>query len=119
MKCEKCGGDIVLRQGRYGSFYACVRYPECKYTKQKNKELDVPCPKCGGKVVVKYSKSKNIFYCCDNYPKCDFSSWDAPLKERCPDCGKTLFRKKGKPLVVCHEKSCGYERPVDEKDGQE
>jgi len=121
MKCEKCGGDIVLRQGRYGSFYACARYPECKYTKQKNKELDVPCPKCGGKVVIKYSKSKNIFYCCDNYPKCDFSSWDAPINEKCPNCGKTLFRKKGKALVVCHEKSCGYERPVEnnDNDGQE
>ena len=113
MKCEKCGSNMVLRQGRYGSFYACEKYPQCKFTKQKNKEIDVPCPQCGGKVVIKYGKSKNAFYCCDNYPKCDFSSWDAPINEKCPQCGKTLFRKKGRAIVICHDKACGYERPDD------
>ena len=112
MKCELCGSDMVLRSGRYGSFYACSQYPKCKFTKQKNKELDAPCPKCGGKVVVKYGKSKTVFYCCDNYPKCDFSSWDQPLTEKCPQCGKTLYKKKGKALVVCNEKGCGYEREL-------
>jgi len=112
MKCELCGSDMVLRSGRYGSFYACSQYPKCKFTKQKNKEIDAPCPKCGGKVVMKYGKSKSVFYCCDNYPKCDFSSWDQPLKDKCPQCGKTLYRKKGKSLVVCNEKGCGYEREL-------
>jgi len=112
MKCEKCGGDMVLRTGRFGSFYACANYPKCKFTKQKNKELDVPCPKCGAKIVVKYSKTKNMFYCCEKYPECDFSSWDMPLNEKCPQCGKTLFRKKGKALAVCHDKSCGYEAEI-------
>ncbi len=112
MKCEKCGADMVLRTGKFGSFYACSNYPKCKFTKQKNKELDIPCPQCGGKIVVKYSKSKNVFYCCDNYPKCDFSSWDMPLEEKCPQCGKTLFRKKGKALAVCHDKKCGYEAEI-------
>ena len=112
MKCEKCGADMVLRNGKFGSFYACSNYPKCKFTKQKNKELDIPCPQCGGKIVVKYSKSKNVFYCCDNYPKCDFSSWDMPLDEKCPQCGKILFRKKGKALAVCHDKKCGYETEI-------
>ena len=112
MKCEKCGADMVLRTGKFGSFYACSNYPKCKFTKQKNKELDIPCPQCGGKIVVKYSKSKNVFYCCDNYPNCDFSSWDMPLEEKCPQCGKTLFRKKGKALAVCHDKKCGYEAEI-------
>ena len=115
MKCERCGANVVLRQGRFGSFYACERYPECKYTKQKNKEIEIPCPKCGGKVVMKFSKSKNMFYCCDNYPKCDFSSWDAPINEKCPNCGKVLFRKKGKALIVCHDKACGYERVAEKE----
>ena len=110
MKCEKCGADMVLRTGRYGSFYACSNYPTCKFTKQKNKELDVPCPQCGAKVVVKFSKNKSMFYCCEHYPTCDFSSWDMPLNEKCPQCGKTLFRKKGKTLIICHDKACGYER---------
>ena len=113
MKCEVCGSDMVIRNGKYGSFYACSQYPKCKFTKQKNKEIEAPCPVCGGKVVIKYGKAKNAFYCCENYPKCDFSSWDMPLTEKCPQCGKTLFRKKGKPLVVCRDKKCGYEKEVE------
>ena len=109
IKCEKCGSDMVIKNGRYGAFYACSNYPKCKFTKPKNKEIDVPCPKCGSKIVVKYSKSKNVFYCCEKYPKCDFSSWDLPLSEKCPQCGKTLFKKKGRSLAVCHDKACGYE----------
>ncbi|MBE6538442.1 MAG: type I DNA topoisomerase [Ruminococcaceae bacterium] len=111
-KCEKCGADMVLRNGRYGSFYACSRYPECNFTKQKTKELDVACPKCGGKILTKYGRNRTVFYSCENYPKCDFSSWDMPLSEKCPDCGNILYRKKGKALVVCHEKDCGYKREV-------
>ncbi|MEE0968931.1 MAG: type I DNA topoisomerase [Clostridia bacterium] len=111
-KCEKCGADMVLRNGRYGSFYACSRYPECKFTKQKTKELDVLCPKCGGKILTKYGRNKTVFYSCEHYPDCDFSSWDMPLTENCPECGNMLFRKKGKPQIICHEKSCGYKRDI-------
>jgi DNA topoisomerase-1 len=111
-KCEKCGADMVQRSGRYGTFFACSRYPECKFTKQKTKELDVPCPKCGGKILTKYGRNRSVFYSCENYPECDFSSWDMPTSEKCPECGKMLFRKKGKPMVICHEKDCGYKREV-------
>ena len=116
MKCEKCGADMVLRNGRFGSFYACSRYPECKFTKQKTKELDVNCPKCGGKIVTKYGRNHTVFYSCENYPNCDFSSWDMPINEKCPNCGEPLFRKKGKPLVICHKKSCGYKREMTADD---
>ena len=118
MKCEVCGSDMVLRNGKYGAFYACSQYPKCKFTKQKNKEIDAPCPKCGSKVVIKYGKSKSAFYCCEHYPKCDFSSWDMPMTESCPKCGKPLFRKKGKPLAICKDKSCGYERELS-RDAEE
>ncbi len=111
-KCEKCGADMVVRTGKFGTFYACSRYPECRFTKQKTKELDAHCPKCGGKILTKYGKNRTVFYSCENYPDCDFSSWDMPLSETCPDCGKMLFRKKGKAQVVCHEKSCGYKRDI-------
>ena len=113
-KCEKCGADMVLRTSRYGSFYACSNYPQCKFIKQKNKELDVPCPKCGGKVITKYGKRKTVFYSCENYPDCDFSSWDMPTAEKCPNCGKILYRKKGKNLLVCADKDCGYKRETEQ-----
>ena len=107
-KCEKCGSDMVLRSSRFGTFYACSKYPECKFIKTKTKEIDVPCPTCGGKVLTKYGKKKTVFYSCENYPKCDFSNWDMPTKENCPNCGKMLFRKKGKDLLICADKDCGY-----------
>lgn len=109
-KCEKCGSDMVLRSGRYGSFYACSRFPECKFTKQKVKELGVACPECGANIVVKHGKNKTVFYSCERYPECSFSSWDMPTNEKCPVCGKMLLRKKGKNLLVCIDKNCSYKR---------
>ena len=123
-KCEKCGADMVQRSGRYGTFFACSRYPECNFTKQKTKELDVPCPECGAKVLIKTGRNKTVFYSCENYNAtpdegCKFSSWDMPVNEKCPDCGKILFRKKGKALLVCHDKACGYKREVEETSAEQ
>ena len=115
-KCEKCGSDMVLRSGKFGSFYACSRYPECKFTKARVRETGVDCPKCGSKIVTKFGRNHTVFYSCEKYPECDFSSWDMPTRELCPDCGKMLFRKKGKNLLVCHEKECGYSREFTEAD---
>ncbi len=112
-KCDKCGADMVLRSGRFGTFYACVNYPKCKNTKAKQKDIGVPCPECGAKVVMKYGKNKTVFYSCEKYPECGFSSWDMPTAEKCPDCGKLLFRKKGKPQLVCHTKDCGFTKPAE------
>ena len=114
-KCEKCGGDMVLRNGKYGSFYACANYPACKFTKQKTKETDVPCPKCGSKIVIKHGKNRTVFYSCDRYPECDFSSWDMPMKETCPKCGANLFRRKGRDIVFCRTEGCGFEKPLEQK----
>ena len=122
-KCEKCGADMVLRTGRYGSFYACANYPACKNTKQKTKDIGVPCPECGAKIVTRYSRSKTAFYGCERYPECKFSSWDMPVEKKCPDCGKNLFHKKGKPQLVCHDEKCGYTEPYTapekSEDGEE
>ena len=30
--CPRCGGKLVLRHGKYGSFYGCSNYPYCKFT---------------------------------------------------------------------------------------
>ncbi len=115
-KCELCGGDMVLRTGKFGSFYACANYPKCKFTKQKTKSIDIPCPECGAKMVVRYSRSRTAFYGCERYPECNFSSWDMPVNENCPNCGKMLYHKKGKPQLVCHDEKCGFSKPyVEEK----
>ncbi len=114
-KCEICGADMVIRSGRYGSFYACSDYPKCKNTKQITKDTGVSCPDCGAKIVTKHGKNRTVFYSCERYPECSFSSWDAPTNEKCPDCGGMLFIKKGKNLLVCRNKECGYKReqPAD------
>ena len=109
-KCEVCGGDMVLRNGRYGSFYACANYPQCRFTKQKVTDIGVPCPDCGAKVVGKHSKGHMSFYSCERYPECKFSSWDMPTTEKCPDCGKILFLRKSRNTVLCRDKKCGYKR---------
>ncbi len=114
-KCEKCGGDMVLRTGKYGSFYACVNYPNCKFTKQKTKDIDVSCPKCGSKIVMKHGRNKTVFYSCDRYPDCDFSSWDMPTSEKCPKCGGMLFKRKGRDILFCRNEGCGFEKPTENK----
>ncbi len=116
MVCEKCGQPMVLRSGRYGSFYACSAYPKCKNTKRIVKDTGVSCPDCGAKIIPKRGRNNTFFYSCERYPECKFSSWDMPLNEKCPDCGKILFRKKGKNLIICADKGCGYKREITEAD---
>lgn len=108
--CEKCGRQMVIKHGRYGKFIACPGFPECSNTKKIKNETGAICPKCGGSLVVKKSKKGRIFYGCDNYPNCDFMSWNEPLKELCPKCSKTLFKRKGKSnKKYCITEGCNYE----------
>ena len=115
--CEKCGRKMVIKTGRYGKFIACPGYPECQNIKKLVQENGADCPKCEGKVVVRKSKRGRVFYGCSRYPECHFVSWDEPTLEKCPRCGKTLLRKKGKtPKLYCITENCGYER-LEENEG--
>ncbi len=118
-KCEHCGSDMVVRHGRYGNFYACSKYPECKYTRPFGQVLDVKCPKCGSDVLTKWGRNKSVFYSCVKYPECDFSSWDKPVSENCPDCGAILYEKKGKNQLVCKTEGCGYKKDIEAVKGEE
>jgi len=109
-KCELCGGEMVIRRGKFGTFYACSNYPTCTNTKQKTVDTGALCPKCSSKVLARHGKGRTLFYSCENYPECDFSSWDMPLSENCPDCGEMLFYRKSKKNVICKNKNCGYKR---------
>ncbi len=105
--CEKCGRMMVIKVGRFGKFLACPGYPECKTTKPYVTETDATCPVCGGKVISKKSKKGYTFFGCDNWPECNFMTWDKPTSEKCPKCGKSLFKAKG-GMLTCLDEKCGY-----------
>lgn len=112
--CEKCGRMMVVKVGRFGKFLACPGYPECKNTKPFVVQTNAKCPVCGGKVIEKKSRKGYTFYGCDNYPECNFMTWDKPTDEICPNCGKSLFKRKG-GLLVCLNEGCGYEKKAERK----
>lgn len=107
-KCPECGSPLVIRNGRYGEFIACSNYPECKYIKKEEKEIKelMDCPNCDGKIIERTTRRGKVFYGCNNYPKCKFASWDKPVDEKCPECGKILVEKKDR--IKCSE--CSYEK---------
>lgn len=102
--CDICGAPMVIKMGRYGKFYACSRFPNCRNTKAIVKDTGITCPKCGqGTVVERKSKKNRTFYGCSRYPDCDFVSWDKPVGRNCPKDGHFLVEKKikGGTQVVC------------------
>lgn len=107
VKCEKCGRMMVYKHGRFGKFLACPGFPECRNAKAIIKQIGVKCPKCGGEVIEKKTKSGKLFFGCENYPKCDFTSWDKPLNEKCEKCGGMMYQRmgrfKGKYCPECSE----------------
>ncbi len=112
--CEKCGRMMVIKVGRFGKFLACPAYPECKTTKPYVIETDANCPVCGGKVISKKSKKGYTFFGCDKWPECNFMTWDKPTNEKCPKCGKSLFKAKG-GVLNCLDERCGYSAKATRK----
>ncbi|CQR24418.1 DNA topoisomerase I [Streptococcus varani] len=103
--CDVCGHPMVIKLGKYGKFYACSNFPDCRNTKQIVKAIGVTCPDCKeGQVIERKSKRNRIFYGCDRYPACEFTSWDKPVGRACPKCDHYLVEKKvrgGGKQVVC------------------
>lgn len=103
--CDLCGHPMVIKLGKYGKFYACSNFPDCRNTKAIVKELGIVCPICKkGQVIERKSKRNRIFYGCACYPDCEFTSWDKPIGRDCPKCGQYLVEKKvrgGGKQVVC------------------
>ncbi len=114
--CPNCGKPMVVKFGRFGKFIACSGYPECKTIKKIVNDTGAVCPKCGGKIIEKKSKRGRVFYGCDQYPKCDFVSWDAPSGQNCPVCGKVLLQKKDKAKTLyCVTPDCTYTFKKDDE----
>ena len=105
--CPECGGDLVVRKGKYGEFVACSNYPTCKYIKKEKKEVNeiCKCPKCDkGMIVERKTKKGKIFYGCNNYPKCNYALWYKPTGEICPKCGELIVDKNGDNICLnCDE----------------
>ncbi len=112
--CPKCGRPTQLRQGRYGPFYGCTGYPECKTIidpkRPEPKELGIPCPTgCGGALAEKRSRFGKTFYGCNRYPDCKFAAWDRPTEQRCATCGYPMGERSFRGQVTglrCTNEAC-------------
>jgi len=126
--CENCGRVMVLKKGRFGQFYACSGYPDCKTTKQiggTQKKSDVPldekCPQCGNNLVLKNGRFGE-FTACSTYPKCKYVK-QKTIGVPCPNCteGEVVERrsKKGKTFFGCNRyPDCDFVawgKPIPEK----
>ncbi len=81
--CSKCGGQMVMKEGRFGRFLACENYPKCKSTKSISTTTGMKCPDCQeGEVVERRTKRGKIFWGCSRYPKCKYASWDNPAQNK-------------------------------------
>jgi DNA topoisomerase I len=92
-KCHLCGSPMVIKTGRYGEFLACTTYPNCKGTRAI--PLGIKCPKCvEGDLAERRTKRGKSFWGCVRYPACDFSTWNKPVPDTCPECGWVGMEKK-------------------------
>ena len=128
--CPQCGRNLVVKMGRFGQFLACPGWPECDFTMPMVIEMPGKCPKCGGRLLKRTGKSRTpgkqyTFYCCercssrDEANKCDFRTWDVPVKDNCPVCGQTMFKKAGRGAKkpFCINESCSNFTPEDKRGG--
>ena len=97
--CPECGGELVIRNGRYGEFISCSNYPTCKYIKRDDSdETNEICEKCGAAMQVKMSK-RGKFLACSAYPKCKNAK---PLNKpktlgiKCPKCGGEIMERSSR-----------------------
>ena len=104
--CDLCGRQMVIKYGPHGRFLACPGFPECRFTKPYLEKIGVDCPKCGKQIVLRKTKKGRKFYGCENYPECEFMSWQKPSNEKCPKCGTILVEKGNK--LVCMDEKCGF-----------
>ncbi|RZI48220.1 type I DNA topoisomerase [Lactococcus kimchii] len=111
--CDVCGNPMVIKLGRFGKFYACSNFPDCRNTKAIVKEIGVKCPLCHeGNIIERKTKKNRLFYGCDRYPECEFTSWDKPIGRDCPKSGHFLVEKKvrgGGKQVICSNEECDYQ----------
>lgn len=122
--CDVCGRQMVVKSGRFGRFLACPGFPDCTFTKPLVIEMPGKCPKCGSRILKKTSRNGYTYYGCEhNGDKmgraCDFMTWDVPVKDTCPECGWTMFKKSGRGFKkpFCINESCPAFVPEEKRGG--
>jgi len=113
--CELCGKPMQLRRGRFGPFYGCSGYPECKNIRKISKSgkltatpepIDEKCPVDGAQLVKRQGRYGE-FISCSNYPKCKYIKRET-TGVACPrpGCkGELIVKrsKRGKVFYSCSE----------------
>jgi DNA topoisomerase-1 len=113
--CPTCGAPLELREGKFGRFYGCSRYPDCKTTLPVS--TGVPCPLCGRDLVERYArKSRKPFYGCEGYPDCKFAVNERPVRV-CSACSEGVLVQReadsGESVLTCSNKKCGHREAVE------
>jgi DNA topoisomerase-1 len=116
--CEKCGSEMELKIGRFGKYFACSGYPNCKNIKSTNELITSEpeytgetCPECGNKTLIRSGKFGK-FIGCENYPDCNYTA-QLTLGIKCPTCGEgevvTRRSKNGRFFYGCSRyPDCDY-----------
>lgn len=106
--CDKCGGKMLLREGRYGKFLGCANFPKCRNIMpiEEKKTTSGICPECGGAMTARKSKRGKTYFSCENYPECKFMSWDLTTGKKCPKCNSPIVKKGQK--TICSNHDCDY-----------
>lgn len=126
--CDKCGGRMIVKWGRFGKFMSCERYPECKNAKplpgqeRQEEKIDEKCPNCGSQLIIKQGPYGS-FVACTKYPECKYKR--QIIKEtgvKCPDCGGKIIErtfKRFRKFYGCSNypkcKFMVWDRPINEK----
>jgi len=115
--CDKCGKQMVVKSGRFGRFLACPGFPECDFTKPLVIEMPGRCPKCSSRILKRTSKKGFTYYACEKGADCGFMTWDVPVKDLCPECGKSMFKLSGKGArkPFCANSECSLFLPEDKR----
>ncbi len=114
--CSVCGRNMVIRVGRFGRYMACEGYPDsCKNTRPLSEETPGLCPLCGAKILKKKSKRGFSYFGCEKAPSCSFITWDTPVQDACPTCGKTLFKNRTLKVPFCENPACAAFVPEDQR----
>ncbi len=115
-KGKSGGGKLVVREGKFGAFVSCSRYPKCKFIKEdeeekKKKMTGVQCPTCKKGEMMERRGRFGIFYSCSNYPDCKNAIKAKPTGRTCDLCGSLMMEGTKTIPERCSSKSCPNHNP--------